>query len=1155
MVTSADLREFWGTFLTRYGVVYKKEELAVLANKFIPGDADSVKTTDVISFCKKEYDRAQWVVVGKRLRNSVQKASLSGEDIEQNLAEKDVDDTGFITTRDFKFFLEALSQFGKLTLQDINAICRYFARRPADGEPARDPISLREVMAFLGKEFVGNLNVRLRDAVMYATETGSQDKVPRAIADVVRVFRRHDSADSTRGVKSISRAAVVSDIEGALSELGVFNTLSHEQVRTVLNKAQAKALQANGKFSFGSLLRHLGIEYNGDSSDNGEADNVKTSTRREELTPEYLLRQVIEHTTQHGIAVDEAFRHFDSDGNGSISGQEFIEAFEQLQIFNNIPNWKSQIPALVARFDSSGDGDVQLKEFFEFLGVKSYSPNIEQRMTKIFAVAIDSGMTFDSIYENFDKDGDGLMTVTELYDCLKQLGTFNEISKEDVSSCISKFSRTDSNSVSLADFKVYFMQRVKQAQVERKERNNRRNIRRFIELMEAAQSKGLNAETIYQHFDKDGDGCLTASELTAGLSNLPQFQTMERGDVENIVAFIADSSSNAISLRAFKSFVAENSRVQATTAFEPKASPRGVTEEGVVPKFISLMDAARAKGLSPEKLFCHFDRDGNGSLSKSELSIGLRNLAQFKSLTSSDIQTILHELDNDDSGSVSLDEFKSFLNRAKGSNGRYESSKGRAVEKFRRLMEVSKSKGLSTEKIFRHFDKDNSGTLTSAEFVAALKNLPQFKTMTTEDFVDITNALDGDGNGTVSMSELEAFVSPVANYSAGLDTFSARVQKLFRTATSKGVSLEKLFGHLDKNGNGIFDSRELEDALLKTKAFNDLSEKDIRRIMDTLDMNHDGNVTFDEFKNFVLYGVTEDSGPGPRRPDLDSALKRQGDTREMLLRHLRRISEPDGGIAGLLAFLDRDEDGEISLNSFMKLLRREGVLDTMKEGDILDWLKPALLTSHQRDENDKAAAREEKGEDSYSSESKGSHERSQRHGEGNVSSSIRVVPLMHMLDGNNPDGGSSTDAAGDARTQAEQESLVLRALPEYDFSNDPEIRALEKKLRGVGHALARRGLDVEGLFKKYDSLGEGTIRRTEFLEVLSSMGLYILEKGKALEAAAGGAEEEKSLQARQVARIKGPGASSEQSIRAARKYVMSAGDVNRGGSANQFQVS
>jgi hypothetical protein len=52
----------------------------------------------------------------------------------------------------------------------------------------------------------------------------------------------------------------------------------------------------------------------------------------------------------------------------------------------------------------------------------------------------------------------------------------------------------------------------------------------------------------------------------------------------------------------------------------------------------------------------------------------------------------------------------------------------------------------------------------------------------------------------------------------------------------------------------------------------------------------------------------------------------------------------------------------------------------------------------------------------------------------------------------------------------------------------------------------------KGLFRNYDQRNTGMIRRTEFIEILSRMGLYILEKGKVFETAAHGlGSDEESL--------------------------------------------
>ena len=38
---------------------------------------------------------------------------------------------------------------------------------------------------------------------------------------------------------------------------------------------------------------------------------------------------------------------------------------------------------------------------------------------------------------------------------------------------------------------------------------------------------------------------------------------------------------------------------------------------------------------------------------------------------------------------------------------------------------------------------------------------------------------------------------------------------------------------------------------------------------------------------------------------------------------------------------------------------------------------------------------------------------------------------------------------------------------QYEFSTDVEVHSLEKKMRSVGHTLAKRGVDVEQMFKVY----------------------------------------------------------------------------------------
>jgi hypothetical protein len=69
---------------------------------------------------------------------------------------------------------------------------------------------------------------------------------------------------------------------------------------------------------------------------------------------------------------------------------------------------------------------------------------------------------------------------------------------------------------------------------------------------------------------------------------------------------------------------------------------------------------------------------------------------------------------------------------------------------------------------------------------------------------------------------------------------------------------------------------------------------------------------------------------------------------------------------------------------------------------------------------------------------------------------------------------------------------------EYSFSSNLEVKAVERKLRTFGQILAKKGVDVESIFQQYDPSRNGCVSRTDFLKVLSELGIYLLEEGKIL---------------------------------------------------------
>jgi Ca2+-binding EF-hand superfamily protein len=207
---------------------------------------------------------------------------------------------------------------------------------------------------------------------------------------------------------------------------------------------------------------------------------------------------------------------------------------------------------------------------------------------------------------------------------------------------------------------------------------------------------------------------------------------------------------------------------------------------------------------------------------------------------------------------------------------------------------------------------------------------------------------------------------------------------------------------------------------------------------------------------------------------------------------MRRISEIDGSIRALLAYLDDDEDGLIRKKQFFNLLRREDVFLTLKEDQVESLLK-AFYTK-----------------------------------DGEF---LQLIPLLRFCEGEKLSLGSNQKEQL-MITQAELEEMDAKLIAdqEYTFSTDPEIKAVERKLRSFGQVLAKKGVDCEKEFAVYDNKRNGSILRTDFIKVLSKLGIYLLEEGKVLKENHGGnngvnrmeEDEIRQLQLKQIYQLKHP---------------------------------
>lgn len=245
-IASKDLSECFKDILDRHGISHRVEEIAILVNHFEKdsGTDRDIEARDVLEYCKVEMDRQVWMQASKHVRSTVQKAYISGLDVEQELVEKDRDGDHFITSQDFALFLKEMSKHKKLSQSDIDAAVGHFSRDhgPGSGSSIQGTcVSLKEVVAYIGKQYVGNVVARIRQCITVHESSGvvsgsgkgsgkgtDSGTDPRPPSEILHILKGHNMDTNT---KRRPDQMTLEGVEFALGSMGVFTDLSHEQVR------------------------------------------------------------------------------------------------------------------------------------------------------------------------------------------------------------------------------------------------------------------------------------------------------------------------------------------------------------------------------------------------------------------------------------------------------------------------------------------------------------------------------------------------------------------------------------------------------------------------------------------------------------------------------------------------------------------------------------------------------------------------------------------------------------------------------------------------------------------------------------------------------------------------------------------------------------
>ena len=437
------------------------------------------------------------------------------------------------------------------------------------------------------------------------------------------------------------------------------------------------------------------------------------------------------------------------------------------------------------------------------------------------------------------------------------------------------------------------------------------------------------------------------------------------------------------------------------------------------------------------------------------------------------------------------------------------------IERLHEIVKTAVKKGKTADEIFAHLDVNRDGTLTCEELKGGLKKIPFFANIEDSDFVELFEGIDLDGSGEVDVAE---FIDCVVNCKepstqvakdstlvTSDNTPLDRFRKVVIKAIENGASMDDIFSRLDSNKDGHISREELRQELKRIPFFSNFEDSDILDIYRKLDADANGEIQISEFVDLI----------SPPRRNAPAKATEPFDAKKYFIKQLIGLEEYSG-IRGVCAFLDENEDGLIEYASLLRFLKREGVLD--KATGLTESIVNDLLSGMLRKDE-----------------------------------LIRVQNLIQFVE-NDGEYFNVDDILSDSEEEFERQE------PDYEFSNDPETRSLEKKLRHVGRTVCKRGIDVESLFKSYDTRYSGMIRRTEFLEILSKLGLYILEQrpstGADSKSGTGGDDATRRLQQRQLTRLRRSGYDRSSNAAAKLHGVRNDGDFKvRLQSNNSLQLT
>ena len=822
----------------------------------------------------------------------------------------------------------------------------------------------------------------------------------------------------------------------------------------------------------------------GDIDQNGEIDLEEFKRLMMPTSSDVVAKFRSVHKTVHDV--QQAFKKFDADGDGSIDRQELTRALNS----SSTKFTQQEINVIFNAADVDKDGAVDYEEFIGLM-----CPSASDIVTK-FRSQYRSIEDVRAAFKRFDADGDGSLSKDELAAAMKSSG--QSYSNVEIDAIFSLGDVDGDGEITMTEFVALMSPSA--TEVLKKLRKNYKTINDVkkafkaidtdndgllskTEMKNSAGNKFDNEEVnaIFELGDVNGDGELDMGEfiglmfpsaaevvykLSANFKNIndvkDSFRMLDKDGDGSIDRDEMGSSGHKFSQEQIEAIFAlgdvnDDGAIDIDEYIAVMCPSATVVISRIRQKFNNINDVKKA--------FLKIDVDRDGKISRKEMSNSQFNGQEIDSIF------ILGDINGD--GELDLEEFIGLMCPA-------------ASEAVAKLSQTVKNVN-EAQMLFRIMDQNGDGLLSMEEMRGCGQKFSQWELDALFAIGDINN------DGEIDLNEFVAVICPAA------ETLVARISKNLGSL----AEIKAVFAKMDKNKDGLISKEEMR--------VSGLNDQEVDAIFKLGDSNNDGEIDIDEFitvmcpsASSVVFKISKTFKSQECAMQAFKKMDANNDGK-ISKQEMTNAGLADGSkinhieVDAIFALGDVDGDGEIDLEEFLAVMTpHAGISQTFSSSSNSQFMKTSSSSSSSFKQTSSSSA---------SFQQKSSMSSSQSYSSTTTYSST-TVSVSFSNAGEVKQAFRKFDSDGDGhldrnelknlliqtgKSVSDQEVDLLFKQGDVDGDGKIDIQEFIKLMFPAANATLSKLQqsfnslnDVKAAFRKYDADGDGHIVRSELRQVMSS---------------------------------------------------------------------